>query len=109
MSLQLTGFGLMGVGIWILLYKSYYNSLVGSDVFTIITALLIFAGVIILMIAIVGCCGAMKENRFFLISVSPSIIMLCEPMATIYRIIVIFDKREARRARLRYSYTYKDN
>ena len=65
----------MGVGIWILLYKSYYNSLIGN-VFTIIVALLVFAGVIILIIALVGCCGAIKENRFFLISVSlPSIIL----------------------------------
>ena len=60
----------MGVGIWIMVYKSDYKSLLDSDIYVIVPGLMIAAGVVVIIVAIVGCVGAAKENRFFLISVS---------------------------------------
>ena len=60
----------MGVGIWIMVYKSDYQSLLDSDIYVIIPGLMIAAGVVVVIVGIMGCLGAAKENRFFLISVS---------------------------------------
>ena len=60
----------MGVGIWIMVYKSDYQSLLDSDIYVIVPGLMIAAGVVVIIVGIVGCLGAAKENRFFLISVS---------------------------------------
>ena len=67
---QLAGLGIMAVGIWIMVYKSDYKSLLDSDIYVIVPGLMIAAGVVVIIVAIVGCLGAAKENRFFLISVS---------------------------------------
>ena len=71
----------MGVGIWIMVYKSDYQSLLDSDIYVIVPGLMIAAGVVVIIVGIVGCLGAAKENRFFLISVSSlcsfDIISLC--------------------------------
>ena len=63
----------MGVGIWIMVFKSDYKSLLDSDIYVIVPGLMIAAGVVVIIVAIVGCLGAVKENRFFLISVSTCI------------------------------------
>ena len=60
----------MGVGVWIMVYKSDYQSLLDSDIYVIVPGLMIAAGVVVIIVGIVGCLGAAKENRFFLISVS---------------------------------------
>ena len=60
----------MGVGIWIMVFRSFYNSLLDSDIYVIVPGLMIAAGVVVLVVGVVGCLGAVKENRFFLISVS---------------------------------------
>ena len=60
----------MGVGVWIMVYKSDYQSLLDSDIYVIVPGLMIAAGVVVIIVGIVGCVGAAKENRFFLISVS---------------------------------------
>lgn len=69
-SYQLAGIGILGVGIWIMVYKSDYQSLLDSDIYVIVPGLMIAAGVVVIIVGIVGCLGAAKENRFFLISVS---------------------------------------
>lgn len=53
-----------------MVYKSDYKSLLDSDIYVIVPGLMIAAGVVVIIVAIVGCLGAAKENRFFLISVS---------------------------------------
>ncbi|KAJ7373764.1 hypothetical protein OS493_011373 [Desmophyllum pertusum] len=66
--IRLAGIGILGVGIWIMVYKSDYQSLLDSDIYVIVPGLMIAAGVVVLIVGIVGCLGAAKENRFFLIS-----------------------------------------
>ena len=56
-----------------MVYKSDYKSLLDSDIYVIVPGLMIAAGVVVIIVAIVGCLGAIKENRFFLISVSTCI------------------------------------
>ena len=53
-----------------MVYKSDYQSLLDSDIYVIVPGLMIAAGVVVIIVGIVGCLGAAKENRFFLISVS---------------------------------------
>lgn len=72
----LAGIGIMGVGIWIMVYKSDYKSLLDSDIYVIVPGLMIAAGVVVIVVAIVGCLGAAKENRFFLISFLVMVILV---------------------------------
>ncbi|KAL9956037.1 hypothetical protein ACROYT_G037456 [Oculina patagonica] len=76
----LAGIGILGVGIWIMVYKSDYQSLLDSDIYVIVPGLMIAAGVVVIIVGIVGCIGAAKENRFFLISflVMVSLIFILE-------------------------------
>jgi len=64
----LAGIGILAVGVWIMVYKSDYKSLLDSDIYVIVPGLMIAAGGVVIIVAIVGCLGAAKENRFFLIS-----------------------------------------
>lgn len=53
-----------------MVFKSDYKSILDSDIYVIVPGLMIAAGVVVIIVAVVGCVGAVKENRFFLISVS---------------------------------------
>lgn len=72
----LAGVGILGVGIWIMVFKSDYKSLLDSDIYVIVPGLMIAAGVVVIIVAIVGCLGAIKENRFFLISFLVMVILV---------------------------------
>lgn len=72
----LAGVGILGVGIWIMVYKSDYKSLLDSDIYVIVPGLMIAAGVVVIIVAIVGCLGAAKENRFFLISFLVMVVLI---------------------------------
>lgn len=72
----LAGLGIMGVGIWIMAYKSDYQSLLDTDIYVIVPGLMIAAGVVVIIVGIVGCLGAAKENRFFLISFLVMVILI---------------------------------
>ncbi|KAK3734153.1 hypothetical protein QZH41_017123, partial [Actinostola sp. cb2023] len=65
---NLTGLGILGVGIWILSFKSNFNSLLGSDNYIIVPGLMIAAGFLVVFVCIVGCVAVIKENRFILVS-----------------------------------------
>ncbi|XP_068675064.1 CD151 antigen-like [Montipora capricornis] len=64
----LAGIGILAVGIWIMVFKSDYKSILDSDMYVIVPGLMIAAGGVVIIVAVVGCLGAVKENRFFLIS-----------------------------------------
>ncbi|XP_015766307.1 PREDICTED: CD151 antigen-like isoform X1 [Acropora digitifera] len=66
--LALAGIGILAVGVWIMVFKSDYKSILDSDIYVIVPGLMIAAGVVVIIVAVVGCVGAVKENRFFLIS-----------------------------------------
>ena len=50
--------------------KFDYNSLLGNDNYIIVVSLMIVAGVVVIIIGFLGCCGSIKDNRFMLIAVS---------------------------------------
>ena len=47
-----------------------YSSLLGSDNYIIVVSLMILAGVVVIIVGFLGCCGSIKDNRFMLIAVS---------------------------------------
>ena len=61
---------MLGIGIWSRIESKDWDSLLGDDG-TIVNAsnILIAAGVFVMIIGFLGCCGAIKENRFLLITV----------------------------------------
>ena len=60
-SFQILGLGILGVGIWARVSLAYYMKL-SSDDYAGAAYLLIGAGVLVSLIAFIGCCGAYKEN-----------------------------------------------
>lgn len=69
-SLQLAGIGVLGVGLWTLLDKHEYVSVLTSQTYPVVTYVLISAGALVIIVTILGCCALSKENRAVLICVS---------------------------------------
>ena len=61
---------MLGIGIWSRVESKDWDSLLGDDG-TIVNAanILIAAGAFVMIIGFLGCCGAIRENRFLLITV----------------------------------------
>lgn len=53
----------MAVGIWTLVEKSDYISLLSSKTYAASAYILILAGVIVMVTGVLGCCATFKEQR----------------------------------------------
>lgn len=60
---------MFGVGIWSRVAARDYEVLLGDSDVDKAANILIAAGVLVLIIGFVGCCGAMKENKWCLLLV----------------------------------------
>ena len=69
--LQLSGFGIVTIGIWTIWDKYHYVVLLTSPpgTYAVTTYMLLGTGGLIILIGFLGCCGAWRENRFCLMTV----------------------------------------
>ncbi|XP_041852486.1 CD151 antigen isoform X2 [Melanotaenia boesemani] len=63
----LAGGAVLAVGVWTLVEKSSYISLLNSSLYSASAYTLIAAGVIVIVTGIIGCCATLKEMRSLLI------------------------------------------
>ncbi|KAM8861180.1 CD151 antigen isoform X3 [Synchiropus splendidus] len=63
----LAGGAVLVVGVWTLVAKSDYISLLNSSFYTTSTYLLIAAGCVVIVTGIIGCCATLNERRSLLI------------------------------------------
>lgn len=63
----LAGGAVLAVGVWTLVEKSDYISLLNSNLYSASAYILIVAGVIVIMTGIIGCCATLKEIKSLLI------------------------------------------
>lgn len=63
----LAGGAVLGVGVWTLVEKSDYISLLNSSFYSVSAYILIAAGSIVIVTGIIGCCATLKEMRSLLI------------------------------------------
>ncbi|XP_029991982.1 CD151 antigen isoform X2 [Sphaeramia orbicularis] len=63
----LAGGAVLAVGVWTLVEKSDYISLLNSSLYSASAYILIVAGVIVIMTGIIGCCATLKELKSLLI------------------------------------------
>lgn len=56
----------MAVGVWTLVEKSDYISLLNSSFYSASAYILIAAGVIVIVTGIIGCCATLKEMKCLL-------------------------------------------
>lgn len=59
----LAGGGVMAVGVWTLLQKSDYISLLPSQTYAASAYILVLAGAIVMVTGVLGCCATFKEQR----------------------------------------------
>ncbi|XP_064191954.1 CD151 antigen-like isoform X1 [Anguilla rostrata] len=59
----LAGGAVMAVGIWTLVEKSDYISLLSSSTYAASAYILVLAGVIVMVTGVLGCCATFKEQR----------------------------------------------
>ncbi|XP_068615611.1 CD151 antigen-like [Brachionichthys hirsutus] len=64
----LAGGAVLAVGVWTLVEKSDYISLLNSSLYSASAYILIVAGVIVIVTGIVGCCATLKEMKSLLIA-----------------------------------------
>ena len=62
------GIALVAVAIWTVVNRFEYSSLLGSDNYIIVVSLMIVAGIVVIIVGFLGCCGSIKDNRFMLIA-----------------------------------------
>lgn len=60
---QVGGAAVLGVGVWTLLEKSDYLSLLASSTFAVSTYILIIAGSLVVVTGFLGCCAVIREQR----------------------------------------------
>lgn len=60
---QLAGGAVMAVGIWTLIEKSDYISLLQSNTYMATAYILVIAGVVVMITGILGCCATFREQR----------------------------------------------
>ena len=53
----------MGVGVWTLVEKSEYISLLPSKTYAASAYILVLAGAIVMVTGVLGCCATFKEQR----------------------------------------------
>ena len=67
---QAAGIAVMAVGIFARVSASDYTALTGEGGFQSAANIMIAAGALVMLIGIVGCCGAIRENKWLLLLVS---------------------------------------
>lgn len=78
---QMGGGVVMGVGIWTLIDKGDYLSLLASSTFAVSAYILLLAGGLVMVTGFLGCCAVIREQRSLLSTVrSPS--MILTPLVT---------------------------
>lgn len=60
---QLAGGVVLAVGIWTLIEKSDYISLLSSKTYVASTYILVLAGAVVMVTGVLGCCATFKEHR----------------------------------------------
>lgn len=60
---QLAGGAVMAVGVWTLIEKTDYISLLPSKTYAASAYILVLAGVIVMVTGVLGCCATFKEHR----------------------------------------------
>ena len=60
---QLAGGVVMAVGVWTLVEKSDYISLLSSKTYAASAYILVLAGAIVMVTGVLGCCATFKEQR----------------------------------------------
>lgn len=68
-SPQLAGGAVLAVGVWTLVDKSDYISLLDSNLYSASAYILIAAGVIVIVTGVIGCCAVLRETKSLLIVV----------------------------------------
>ncbi|XP_068459229.1 CD151 antigen isoform X2 [Clinocottus analis] len=63
----LAGGAVLAVGVWTIMEKSDYISLLNSSFYSVSAYILIAAGVIVIVTGIIGCCATLKEMKSLLI------------------------------------------
>ncbi|XP_072047832.1 CD151 antigen-like [Amphiura filiformis] len=75
--LLLGGGAVLGVGIWTLITKYEYVNLLCNDAYTIATYTLIVSGAIVIIVAAMGCIGAVQEHKCCLLFYFTLLLFIC--------------------------------
>lgn len=63
----LSGCGVLAVGLWSVIYKHQYVTLLTTSTYALTGYVLVLAGALVLLVVILGCCGIWRENRCLLL------------------------------------------
>uniref|UniRef100_G3PYI3 Tetraspanin n=1 Tax=Gasterosteus aculeatus aculeatus TaxID=481459 RepID=G3PYI3_GASAC len=103
----LAGGGVMAVGVWTLVEKSDYISLLSSKTYAASAYILVLAGAIVMVTGVLGCCATFKEQRKLLYFVRLLCISLWEILSAIRGYIYYQQLNEELKQNLRETMTQK--
>ncbi|KAL5006698.1 hypothetical protein ScPMuIL_015504 [Solemya velum] len=70
------GGALLGIGIWMIVDKIFISDIIGTQLFTAASYLLILSGCVLLVVSFVGCAGTFQENACIVISYFACLVFL---------------------------------
>ena len=83
---QLSGIGVLGVGVWTVVAKHQYVVLLTNATYEVAAWVLIAAGCLVVVVTAVGCIGVLQDNRFFILMVRLPDLAFCN----VTRAIVLY-------------------
>ncbi|XP_025829460.1 CD151 antigen isoform X2 [Agrilus planipennis] len=89
----LAGLGVLGVAIWTISDKYQYVTLLTTVTYEVLIYFLLFAGALVLLIAVIGCCAISKENRPMLICYIFALILIFLLEAMVGLMSYVYDEQ----------------
>ncbi|CAB3228746.1 unnamed protein product [Arctia plantaginis] len=73
----LGGITALGIGLWVWIDRSFSDTLVRSNMFSSSVAVVVFMGLAVILLSILGCCGAVMEVKCMLLSYFILVLIIC--------------------------------
>ncbi|EEB18165.1 CD151 antigen, putative [Pediculus humanus corporis] len=103
------GFSVLAVGVWSVIEKHKYVSLLTSVTYPMSSYVLIGAGCLVLVVAVIGCFGVIKENRCLLLIYTFLLLFIFLLEAMVGTLAYIYEEQVEAELKLNLNSTFLDN
>lgn len=105
----LSGIAVFGVGVWTILFKLQYSSLLTTITYAVGTYALTFAGALAIIGGIIGCCGVFYEQRAIILCYTFLLVLVFLLELIVGGMAYIYETQIENELRLTLNYTFLDS
>ncbi|XP_069675395.1 CD151 antigen-like [Periplaneta americana] len=104
-----SGIGVLGVGIWTVVDKQQYVSLLTNATYELAAWVLIVAGCLVFIVTVIGCLGVLRENRFLLLMYTFALLLIFLLEAMVGIMSYLYEPHVEEELRLNLNNTFIEN